>query len=1023
MARSGTIFSIAPHAPFLATLADAIIEGRVAPGWRREGPFWLSDFTIYLPTRRAANTLSRILADRLGDTPMLLPDIRPLGGDDPSQEPFIPPYEPVELPGAINRFKRRLLLAEIIERWLAVTGEGAFSAPGLGGVSGAPNGAEIFALADSLGTLIDDFTIARRDPRSLKSIESDQLPAQWQEHLDFVTFVLDAWPQILAGEGEMEAAERTNILLERKAASLALVHGERPVVVAGSTGSIPATADLIASVAKLANGAVVLAGLDTRIDGGTLAALNDPKRNPHGHPQYGLARLLKRVGTLPEAVTELAPEDAPYTKILNAALGLPEATAQWQAVAQDLGAELQAGTQGLSLVVARTPEEEARAIAVCVHDALEHGKSVAIIAPDQTLARRICAELARFSVPLDDAAGTPLLLSRAGRLVRQAVSVLANGLNAVDIMALLRNRHVALGLGRGAVAPASEWLDLGILRGQRPLPGFDGLRRAVSDNRDGITRRPALKLDTDKAQAVLGLIDALEAGLAPLAGLMARDGIAASAVAEVIGETIGRLRDVPQDEKVAPLEGEDELARWIELAARQGARGPRLSGGGLAFALEGLMAGQSVRPRQPDAEDVQLFGRLEARLMNADRVILAGMIETVWPEVADPGPWMSRGMRLAAGLEPPEKLHGLAAHDFLMAAGGPEIVFTLPERAGTSPANPSRLIQRLEAFVGPQINRQMQERGAVWVKMARRLDATGLPPQPAGRPAPKPPAHMRPRKLSITEAETLLRSPYDLYARHVLGLRRIDPLGADPDHAERGTLIHDILGDFLTEGHDPQSADAFDAIMAIAQERYGRLDAIPARRDIWLARFGAIARAFLEFERDRPQIAARMAEISGSIELPLSDPPFVVSGRADRIDRTRSGGLEIIDFKTGQAPAPKEMKQFFAPQLPLEAHMARVGGFVGAEGQTENMAFIKLSHGPKALEITQYAVPDGTSLADAIDTSFTLFQNHVAAMLLRDDFPMTARVLPKPSQRFKGDYDHLARTEEWTLLDGGEDGE
>ncbi|HCO53998.1 MAG TPA: double-strand break repair protein AddB, partial [Pelagibacterium sp.] len=152
-------------------------------------------------------------------------------------------------------------------------------------------------------------------------------------------------------------------------------------------------------------------------------------------------------------------------------------------------------------------------------------------------------------------------------------------------------------------------------------------------------------------------------------------------------------------------------------------------------------------------------------------------------------------------------------------------------------------------------------------------------------------------------------------------------------------------------------------------------------------------------------------------------PPFVVSGRADRIDRTRSGGLEIIDFKTGQAPAPKEMKRFFAPQLPLEAHMARVGGFVGAEGRTENMAFIKLSHGPKALEITQYAVPDGMSLADAIDTSFTLFQNHVAAMLLRDDFPMTARVLPKPSQRFKGDYDHLARTEEWTLLDGGEEGE
>ena len=39
------------------------------------------------------------------------------------------------------------------------------------------------------------------------------------------------------------------------------------------------------------------------------------------------------------------------------------------------------------------------------------------------------------------------------------------------------------------------------------------------------------------------------------------------------------------------------------------------------------------------------------------------------PEPADPGPWLSRGMRLAAGLEPPERLQGLAAHDFAHAMG------------------------------------------------------------------------------------------------------------------------------------------------------------------------------------------------------------------------------------------------------------------------------------------------------------------------------------------------------------------
>src|SRR5690606_41847143 len=160
--------------------------------------------------------------------------------------------------------------------------------------------------------------------------------------------------------------------------------------------------------------------------------------------------------------------------IFNAALGLAEATAEWQQIATDMGPALAVGAEGLSLLVARTPEEEARAIAVCVHEALEADKSVAIIAPDQTLARRICAELARFSVPLDDAAGTPLIRSPAGRLLRQAVSVLANRLAPAAIMALLRNRHVSLGLGRAEAAPASRWLDLGVIRGQRRRPGIAG---------------------------------------------------------------------------------------------------------------------------------------------------------------------------------------------------------------------------------------------------------------------------------------------------------------------------------------------------------------------------------------------------------------------------------------------------------------------------------------------------------------------------------------------------------------------
>ncbi|RDE09397.1 double-strand break repair protein AddB [Pelagibacterium lacus] len=1022
MARHGSVFSIPPDAPFLATLAEALLDGRLTPDWPREGPFWLSDITLYLPTRRAATALSRLIAGRLGAAPLLLPDIRPLGGEDPSQEPFLPPYEPIVLPPAVNRFKRRLLLAELVEAWLGTQrGATAFSAPGLGGFSGPPNSAEILALADSLATLIDDFAIARVPPTLLADVDDAQLAAQWQANLDFVAFVLDAWPDILSAEGEMDAAARTNHLLERKAASLAAVHGTRPVIVAGSTGSIPATADLIAAIARLPNGAVVLGGLDTGLDATTVETLRNPAANPHGHPQYGLVRLLRRLETGPQAVIALA-APGPRAKMLDAALGLPETTAHWERLTRDLGPDLEQAVAGLSLIRARTPEEEARAIAIAVHEALAATppRAVAIIAPDQTLARRICAELARFDIALDDAAGTPLLRTRVGRLVRQAVSLVANGLAPVDLMALLRDRHVGLGLGRAAVSRAAQWLDLGALRGQRPLPGFAGLRKAVTDNFDKRTAYPALRLQTGEAIAVLALLDALETALAPLAAL-ASEAFSASRFAAALAETLVLLRDTGPDPLPA-IEGEAELMAWIETAMAQGARGPRFSGAALGQALEGLLAGPSVRPPRPEAEDVVLFGRLEARLMQADRVILAGMIESVWPEIADPGPWMSRGMRMAVGLEPPEKLHGLAAHDFLMAAGAPEVIFTHPERAGTSPATPSRLIQRLEAFVGEDLSGQMAARGEHFLAQARRLDATGHPPRPATRPAPNPPPGVRPRALSITEAETLLRSPYDIYARHVLGLRRIDPLGADPDHAERGTLIHAILGDFISEGQDPAAPEAFETIMAMARRDYARLDALPARQALWLRRFETIASDFLAFERRRGHIATRRAEISGRLDMVVGGADFTLRGRADRIDRTRLGTLEIIDFKTGEPPKAGDMRAFFAPQLPLEARMAAAGAFgPDLARPTEAMGFIKLSHGPEALKATAFALPKGMALEEMVEETFRRFQTHVEAMLIRGEVPMPARVLPRPGQRFKGDYHHLARTEEWTVLDGEEE--
>jgi len=374
--------------------------------------------------------------------------------------------------------------------------------------------------------------------------------------------------------------------------------------------------------------------------------------------------------------------------------------------------------------------------------------------------------------------------------------------------------------------------------------------------------------------------------------------------------------------------------------------------------------------------DIAIWGQLEARLLNPDLLILAALNEDKWPGPADPGPWLSRGMRIAAGLEPPERQQGLAAHDFAQGLGNGRVVMAYADRVGSSHSLPSRLVQRLDAFIGKAAAEALRAEGMVWAGQARDLDAVETV-TPATRPAPNPPVEERPRKLSVTEVETLMRSPYDLYARHVLKLYPLDALGEDPDARERGTIIHAIFARFVEEKCSATDAGAFDRLMAIANEEFAGLEAIGERRDIWLRRFATAARQFLAFEQGRDHLVAkRHAEVSGKWVLPQGG--FVVHGRADRVDELKGGTLEILDFKTGSPPGKAAMTGFEAPQLPVEALIARAGGMAGIpSAPTSALTYIKVGLGPEAFHPSAFAAPEDMTLMEAAEEVGRRLSRHI----------------------------------------------
>ncbi|MDR3475424.1 MAG: double-strand break repair protein AddB [Devosia sp.] len=1004
------LFTIAPDTPFLSALAARILDGTLLSDWPRTGPFWLTDVTILLPTRRAELALAEQFVRRGAG---LLPDIRAIGDEDETEQLFLPPIDaPTPLPAA-SALERRLVLARLIDAWARQTeGQGGFASP--------PNAAEIFRLADSLASLLDDLTIERCPPANLRAIAPDNLSANWQQALSFLDIALTVWPQMLAARGQADRAALRNQRLSRQAEMAPLVYGERPVIAAGSTGSVPATADLLKAIARLPRGAVVLPGLDTGLAAADLAVLADPLQSPHAHPQYGLVKLLHHLGARPDAVTELGAAAAPRTRLVRGALALADATARWVAERQALDSTLPTALDGLEVLAAPGEDIEARAIAIAARDALAKGQTVGIVSPDRNLARRIAAELRRFDIDVDDAAGAPLFQAPAGRLARTVLGAAVEDCAPVELMALLRQPATTLGLGRAEVARLAGLVELGLLRGQRRGLGIAGLRQALGDNVGGSTTHPARRLSTADAIAVGGLFDRIEAALQPLSRLRAAPGIDAAALVAALAAAVGAVTAPAENDTSSSVPGSAEFDAWVAGFADGQDGGPIFRPAELDAVLAALMTGVEVRSARPGRGDIAIWGRLEARLQQADLMILAGLNEDVWPEPADPGPWLSRGMRLAAGLEPPERRQGQAAHDFEMAVGNGAAILAYSTRRGASPALPSPLLQRLEAFIGVAGAAMLRQRGARWVKMARAIDAVELT-SPAARPTPRPPASARPRKLSVTDIETLFRSPYDLYARDVLGLKPLDPLGEEPGARDRGSMIHDVFARFVIEGQDFAAPSALGRLKAMALDAFSGLESIGERRDIWLRRFERAAELFLAFERERqPRVLRRHAEIAGSWSFPLLDN-FRLTGRADRIDELVGGGLELIDFKTGSVPTPGAMKDFLAPQLPLEAAMARAGGFAGVAPEiAEALTYVKIGLGPEAFVLKPYALRDGESLATAADAMARRLQGQVSALLLADELPMAAHVLPDPGRRFRGAYDHLARAEEWAVAEDEE---
>lgn len=657
-------------------------------------------------------------------------------------------------------------------------------------------------------------------------------------------------------------------------------------------------------------------------------------------------------------------------------------------------------------------QEEAQVIALVLREALEtESRTAALVTPDRELARRVAAELARFSITIDDSAGRPLSASPPAVFLSLLAEAIAGGTPPAPLLALLKHPLAATGVAPAECRRLARALETAALRGPRPAAGFDGLHQALEKDADTALAPWIQRLGKDAER-----FTALATGEAtPLELLRAHVALAESWTTTDSESGAARLWAGEAGEAMADLVA--ELAEALrDFPAIPGSAWPAFFGY--------CLSGRVLRPVWGGHARLQILGPLEARLLSFDIVVLGGLNEGSWPPEVESDPWMSRPMRKVFGLPAPERRIGLAAHDFVQACGTAEVVLTRAERVEGAPTVPSRWLQRLDAVLrASHLKMRLKSRDELTHWQAALDHAEPLPP--VGPPAPRPPVAARPRQLSVTEIGTWFADPYALYARRVLKLQRLDPLDMDPGVAERGMFIHAALDKFVSRFPENLPAGAMDKLLEIGREAFGPALSRPGVWAFWWPRFEAIAEWFVAHESERRAVARPLVtEGKAAFEVDGLKKGFRLIARADRIDKLADGTLAIIDYKTGSTPDVRSVIAGLAPQLPLEAAMARSGAFVGVPAApVSQLRFWHVTGGdPAGEEIAvdgaifgreKQAVPPVDQLADE---ALAGLRNLIA----RFDDPQTpyhARPRPDYALRYN-DYAHLARIKEWASEDG-----
>jgi len=634
---------------------------------------------------------------------------------------------------------------------------------------------------------------------------------------------------------------------------------------------------------------------------------------------------------VPQTVSAAAPAThAEFRDLLLHAW--PECATPAEAAPDDVS-DAQLPAPVLHIAGAARFEDEAAFAAHTLVDWLNAGRrSLALVAQDRIVARRVRALLARVNVPVRDETGWKLSTTRAAAALMRWADVVQGDGDTAALLDFIKSPFCLRDAESGSTTPAWVAELERRVRRHNVTGGWGRLRRLVAD------RQPAEADSGDGQPQTSRLADRLGL-LADEAALWRRAGNATlDAWVTLLSGTLDRLhmRSGLQHDDAGRqlLDWIDRLRTSVHGSAEAGARFSLTEWRALLSML--LESAVFSEPAPPADRRVVILPLNGARMRRFDGVVVVGCDDAQLPSAQPEWLFFSNDVRRELGLPDRAQRFAQQARDLAeVLLNQPEVVLTWQRHGGRG--EPHRLSGWLE---------RLQRRLAV---AGERIDTPVVLPnlqttrQPTDMPAPAAPA-LVPSTLSAAAYNSLRRCPYQFFVGRMLRLGELEEVSDELEKRDIGEILHAILHRFhrqLLEAPVYDPAQRLALLQTITDALFGPLLAEDGNALRFYRRWQGVMPSYLAWqaarEADGWRFEAGEVDAETSITLP-GERPLRLRGRIDRIDTHDEHGVAVLDYKT-QSPmvlARRAKTPFEDCQLPfygvLDAR-ADAGGWVSLDGE------------------------------------------------------------------------------------------